>query len=53
MLSVDWSKDGGWEKPSIIPHGPMKVATSATSLHYGISTNDSVSILKNKNNGKL
>jgi len=53
MLTVDWTKDGGWEKPSIVPHGPISVATSATSLHYGLATNDSFSILKNKTNGKL
>ena len=31
----------------------MRIGTSATSLHYGISVNDSVSILKNKDTKKL
>ena len=53
MLSIDWSKEGGWEAPQIIPHGPIKVETSATSLHYGISVNESVSIVKNAKDSKL
>lgn len=53
MLSIDWTKAGGWEKPQIIPHGPMRIGTSATALHYGISVNDSVSIVKNKDTKKL
>ena len=44
MLSIDWSKEDGWAKPQIIPYGPVKLATSATSLHYGISVHEGISV---------
>jgi branched-chain amino acid aminotransferase len=53
MLSIDWSKEQGWAAPEIIPHGPIKIETSATSLHYGISVHESVSIVKNSKDGKM
>ena len=53
MLAVDWSKEGGWEAPQILENGPITVETSATSLHYGISCYESLSIVKNSKTGKL
>lgn len=53
MLSIDWTKEGGWEAPQIIPHGPIKIETSATSLHYGISCYEGISVVKNKETNKL
>lgn len=53
MLEIDWSAQDGWAKPKIVPHGPIKIETSATALHYGISVNEGVSVLKNKDSGKL
>jgi len=53
MLVVDWTKQGGWEKPKIVPYGPIKVETSATVLHYGISVHEGLSVLANKKTGKI
>lgn len=53
MLSIDWTKDGGWEKPEILPYGPIKMETSATALHYGISVHDGISVVENAETGKL
>ena len=53
MLSVDWSKTEGWSKPEILPYGPIKLATSATALHYGISAHEGISIVENKESGKM
>lgn len=53
MVTIDWSKEGGWEAPKIVPHGPIKLETSATALHYGISCYEGISIVKNRKSGKL
>lgn len=37
MLTIDWTRQNGWEKPQIIPYGPVKMSLAATVLHYGIS----------------
>jgi len=47
MLSIDWTKAGGWEVPKIVPYGPIKMETSATALHYGISVHEGISIVEN------
>ena len=47
MLEIDWTKDGGWEAPKIVPYGPINMATSATSLHYGISVHEGISVVEN------
>lgn len=53
MLTIDWSKEGGWAAPQIVPHGPITVATSATALHYGISCYEGISVVKNSETDKL
>ena len=53
MLSIDWSKEGGWEAPQIVPYGPIKMHTAATSLHYGISVHEGISIVENAKTGKM
>jgi len=45
MLSIDWTKEKGWEAPKIIPYGPIKLETSATSLHYGISVHEGINVV--------
>jgi branched-chain amino acid aminotransferase len=47
MLSIDYTVEGGWEKPQIIPYGPMKLATTAMCLHYGMSAYEGALIVKN------
>lgn len=51
MLTIDWSASNGWDKPKIVPYGPMKIAATATSLHYGISCYEGANILKNRETG--
>lgn len=53
MLSVDWTKEGGWEAPKILPYGPIKMETSATALHYGISVHEGISVVENAKTGKM
>ena len=53
MLSIEWTKEQGWQAPEIIPYGPIKLATSATSLHYGISVHEGISVVQNFRDGKL
>ena len=53
MLSIDWTKEDGWESPKIIPYGPIKMATSASSLHYGISVHEGINVVENAKTGNL
>lgn len=53
MLTIDWTKEKGWEKPHIQPYGPIKLETSATVLHYGISAYEALTICENAKTGKL
>ncbi|MBC7474549.1 MAG: branched-chain amino acid aminotransferase [Candidatus Sericytochromatia bacterium] len=34
VLSIDY-KDNKWQKPQILPYGPMEIFPSLSSLHYG------------------
>ncbi|XP_033646192.1 branched-chain-amino-acid aminotransferase, cytosolic-like [Asterias rubens] len=36
MLVVDWTKDGGWTAPTIIPFGNLSIHPASSSLHYAI-----------------
>jgi branched-chain amino acid aminotransferase len=47
MLSCDWTKEHGWAAPQIVPYGPIKIETSATSLHYGISVHEGCNVVEN------
>ena len=47
MLVVDYNKETGWKKPAIMPYGPIKIETSATALHYGISAHEGLNIMEN------
>lgn len=51
MLQIDWDKETGWNKPRITPYENLKIDTTATSLHYGISAYEGVSIVKNAKTG--
>lgn len=53
MLVCDWNKQDGWLAPQIVPYGPIKLETSATALHYGISVHEGVTVINNKKTGKL
>ncbi|KOS16475.1 branched-chain-amino-acid aminotransferase [Malassezia pachydermatis] len=34
MLSINWTKEHGWEEPVIKPYGPLTLAPCATIFHY-------------------
>lgn len=52
MLSIDYTADNGWQAPKIIPYAPFPIATTATSLHYGISAFEGMAVFKNQSSGK-
>lgn len=35
ILSVDWTKNGGWDKPKIEPYAPFNIDPAASVFHYG------------------
>ena len=47
MLTIDWDYKNGWYNPKIQPYGPIELPVTATSLHYGISAYESISVCKN------
>ena len=36
MLVAEWTSDNGWDRPRIVPFGPLAIPPSASVLHYGI-----------------
>ena len=36
MLAIEWTKEGGWNSPQIVPFGPIAISPSASVLHYGL-----------------
>ncbi len=54
MFQVDYDlSKGGWaSKPAIVPYGPLKIQTSATSLHYGLTAYEGFSVLQNAKTGQ-
>ena len=53
MLSTDYTKETGWQKPKIVPYSPIQMETSAAVLHHGISVHAGISVVENRRNGKL
>ena len=35
MLTVEWTKEGGWASPKIIPYQDLRISPAASCLHYG------------------
>lgn len=35
MLTIEWTKEGNWGKPKIIPYQDLKISPAASCLHYG------------------
>jgi len=52
MLQADWDMTTGWGKPRIVPYEPLRIDTTATSLHYGISAFEGISVVRNAKTGK-
>jgi branched-chain amino acid aminotransferase len=52
MLTIDYTNEKGWHAPKIEARAPFPLATTATSLHYGISAFEGLAIFKNEKNGK-
>ncbi|KAB5541923.1 hypothetical protein PHYPO_G00085560 [Pangasianodon hypophthalmus] len=36
MLLIEWSREGGWEKPRIQPFGNLSLHPACAALHYGV-----------------
>lgn len=53
MLNISWQAGKGWGTPEIKPYGPIKIPTTATSLHYGVSCFDGFIVARNIETGKL
>ena len=34
MLLVDWTHNGGWETPKIVPYGNLSLSPALSALHY-------------------
>jgi branched-chain amino acid aminotransferase len=35
MLTVEWTTEGGWASPKIIPYQDLRISPAASCLHYG------------------
>ena len=35
MVSIIWTKDGGWHDAEVLPYGPIPMEPAAAVLHYG------------------
>jgi branched-chain amino acid aminotransferase len=53
MLTFNWTHENGWTDPHIKPYGPIKIPTTATSLHYGVSCSDGFIVARNMETGQL
>jgi len=36
MFEVEWTKEGGWASPKIVPYHDLTIAPSCSVLHYAI-----------------
>ena len=52
MFQADWTMGEGWSKPRIVPYEPLKIDPTSTSLHYGISAYEGISVVRNAKSGK-
>ncbi|HET8837620.1 MAG TPA: branched-chain amino acid aminotransferase [Flavobacteriaceae bacterium] len=48
MMICDY-KDGAWEKPKIVPYGPMTLAPSSKIFHYGQSVFEGMKAFRDDN----
>ena len=37
MLTIRWTRDGGWQDARLTPHGPLVLDPATSALHYGQS----------------
>ena len=35
MVVCDWSQDGGWSEPELVPYGPLTLDPATAVFHYG------------------
>jgi hypothetical protein len=35
MLTIEWTTEGKWGKPKIVPYQDLKISPAASCLHYG------------------
>jgi branched-chain amino acid aminotransferase len=48
MIQIDYNSKNGWDAPKIVPYGSIPIAITASSLHYGISAYEGITVVKNK-----
>ncbi|XP_074427600.1 branched-chain-amino-acid aminotransferase, mitochondrial isoform X2 [Larus michahellis] len=46
MLSVEWSRDGGWGPPRIHPFRDLRLHPATSALHYGVQAFDEGELLE-------
>ena len=51
MLSIDFTAEKGWDVPKIVPYQEIPIAITASSLHYGISAYEGISVVQNAQTG--
>ena len=35
MVSIVWTREGGWQTPEVVPYGPIPMDPASSVLHYG------------------
>ncbi|XP_076153435.1 branched-chain-amino-acid aminotransferase, cytosolic isoform X7 [Alosa pseudoharengus] len=46
MLTVEWSYQGGWQRPRIQPFGNLSIHPACSALHYAIQSFDRAELLE-------
>jgi len=53
MLQVDFYQGKGWARPRLAPYQPLRVETSASCLHYGLTCFEDLLLLRNPHSKSL
>lgn len=53
MLSIDYLRETGWQKPQIVSDRTIQLEKSPTTMRGGVSVQEGISVVKNRRNGKL
>jgi branched-chain amino acid aminotransferase len=49
MVSIAWTKEGGWEQPELLPYGPIQIDPASSVLHYGQEIFEGLKAYRNEN----
>ncbi|XP_062851669.1 branched-chain-amino-acid aminotransferase, cytosolic isoform X2 [Trichomycterus rosablanca] len=50
MLLIEWSSEGGWEKPRIQPFGNLSLHPACSALHYAVQLFEGMKAYRGKDN---